>query len=187
MTDALNKYMNEVRQHMDKSIEHLETELIKVRAGKASPNMLDGINIDYYGTPTPIGQVANVNSQDARTLVIQPWEKTMLQPIEKAILAANIGVTPQNDGELVRLVIPPLTEERRADLVKSVKNLAEHAKVSLRNIRRESIDQIKKMQKDGLSEDLAKDAEHEIQTITDNHTKTVDNHLEAKEKAIMTV
>jgi len=187
MTDALNKFMDEVKQHMDKSIEHLESELEMVRAGKASPAMLNGIIVDYYGTETPIDQVANVNSQDARTLVIQPWEKPMLQPIEKAILAANIGVTPQNDGELIRLSVPPLTEERRADLVKIVKGLGEQGKVSLRNIRRDAIDHIKKMQKDGLGKDMAKTAEEEIQTITDSHTKTVDKHLKAKEQDIMTV
>jgi len=187
MEDKLKRYLDEVKGHMDKSILHLEEELVKVRAGKATPAMLHGITVDYYGTQSPINQVANVNTQDARTMVIQPWEKSMLHVIEKAILAANIGVTPQNDGELIRLVIPPLTEERRASLVKGVKSLGEQAKVSLRNIRRDAIEHIKKMQKDGLSEDSAKDAEHEVQTITDTYTKTVDKHLEAKEKDIMTV
>jgi ribosome recycling factor len=187
MEDKLKGYLAEVRSHMDKSITHLEDELSRVRAGKIVPAMLDGITVDYYGTQSPITQVANVNTQDVRTMVIQPWEKGMLQPIEKAILAANIGMTPQNDGTIIRLVMPPLTEERRAALVKTVKGLGEQAKVGLRNIRRDAIEHIKKMQKDGLSEDSAKDAEHEVQTITDNHTKTVDKHLEAKEHDIMTV
>lgn len=172
---------------MDKSITHLEEELVKIRAGKISPAMLEGITVDYYGTRSPISQVANVTTQDAKTMVIQPWEKSMLQPIEKAILAANIGITPMNDGTIIRLVLPPLTEERRQSLVKNVKAIGEHTKVSLRNIRRDAIEHIKKMQKSGLSEDSAKEAEKEIQLITDNHAKTVDRHLEAKEKDIMTV
>jgi ribosome recycling factor len=187
MEDQLKKYLTEVKAHMDKSITHLEEELVRVRAGKASPAMLEGITVDYYGTQSPINQVANVTTQDARTMVIQPWEKSMLHLIEKAILAANIGVTPQNDGTIIRLVVPPLTEERRTTLVKNVKGIGEQAKVSLRNIRRDAIEHIKKMQKSGLSEDSAKEAEQEIQTITDSHTKTVDRHLETKEKDIMTV
>lgn len=187
MEAELKKYMTEVRAHMDKSITHLEEELVKIRAGKISPAMLEGITVDYYGTRSPISQVANVTTQDAKTMVIQPWEKSMLQPIEKAILAANIGITPMNDGTIIRLVLPPLTEERRQSLVKNVKAIGEHTKVSLRNIRRDAIEHIKKMQKSGLSEDSAKEAEKEIQLITDNHAKTVDRHLEAKEKDIMTV
>src|ERR1700741_639670 len=149
--------------HMKKAITHLETELIKIRAGKANPQMLDGIVVDYYGSPTPIGQVGNISVTDARTLTIQPWEKNMLQPIERAIIAANIGINPQNDGNNIRLFMPPLTEERRKELVKKAQHEGEHSKVAIRNIRRDSMEHIKKLQKNGLSEDICKDAEKEVQ------------------------
>src|ERR1700741_5573420 len=132
--------------HMKKAITHLETELIKIRAGKANPQILDGIVVDYYGSPTPINQVGNINVMDARTLSIQPWEKNMLQPIERAIIAANIGINPQNDGALIRLFLPPLTEERRKELVKRCNAEGENGKISIRNIRRDTIEQIKKLQ-----------------------------------------
>src|SRR5206468_2186047 len=150
---------------MQKAISHLEAELAKVRAGKANPQMLDGITVDYYGSPTPINQVGNISVMDARTISIQPWEKNMLQPIERAIIAANIGINPQNDGNLIRLFLPPLTEERRKDLVKRAQTEGEHSKVAIRNIRRDAIESIKKAQKNGLSEDAAKDAEADIQAI----------------------
>ena len=172
---------------MKKAIEYFETELVKIRAGKANPTMLDGINVDYYGTPTPINQVGNLSAIDARTLTIQPWEKNMLQPIERAIIAANIGVNPQNDGNIIRLFLPPLTEERRKELVKRSNGEGEQAKISIRNIRRDAIEQIKKAQKDGLSEDKAKDAEAEIQVITDTHISLIEKHLGTKEKEIMSV
>src|SRR5690349_18176102 len=140
-------------EQMKKAINHLEAELIKIRAGKANPQMLDGIVVDYYGSPMPINQVANISVMDARTLSIQPWEKNMLQPIERAIIAANIGINPQNDGNLIRLFLPPLTEERRRELVKRANGEGESSKVAIRNIRRESIEDIKKLQKEGLSED----------------------------------
>src|SRR5687767_1146074 len=141
--------------HMQKAITHLETELVKIRAGKANPQMLDGIMVDYYGSATPINQVGNISVMDARTLSIQPWEKNMLQPIERAIIASNIGINPQNDGNLIRLFLPPLTEERRRELVKRANGEGESSKVAIRNIRRDSIEQIKKLQKEGLSEDEA--------------------------------
>src|SRR5213592_1395916 len=141
---------------MKKAINHLEAELAKIRAGKASPQMLDGIVVDYYGSPTPIGQVGNISIMDARTLSIQPWEKNMLQPIERAIIAANIGINPQNDGNQIRLFLPPLTEERRRELVKKCQGEGEHSKVAIRNIRRDALEHIKKLQKNGLSEDIAK-------------------------------
>jgi ribosome recycling factor len=172
---------------MKKAIDHFESELIKIRAGRATPNMLDGIVIDYYGSPTPIGQVGNISAMDARTLTIQPWEKNMLQPIERAIIAANIGINPQNDGNMIRLFLPPLTEERRKELVKRSYAEGEQAKIAVRNIRRDSIEQIKKLQKEGLSEDAAKDGESDIQGITDNYISLIDKHLEAKEKEIMAV
>lgn len=172
---------------MQKAIDHLEAELIKIRAGKANPQMLDGLTVDYYGSPTIMNQVANVSVLDARTLTIQPWEKNMLQPIERAIIAANIGVTPQNDGHTIRLFMPPLTEERRKEYVKKANIEGEHSKVAVRNIRREAIEQIKKLQKDGLSEDLTKDAEKKMQEMTDKYIVLIDKHLSTKEKEIMSV
>ena len=187
MSDELNIITELAQEGMDKAISHLETELVKVRAGKANPNMVDGIVVDYYGTPTPISQVGNISVADARTLTIQPWEKNMLQPIERAIIAANIGINPQNDGNIIRLYLPPLTEERRKELVKRCNVEGEHAKIAVRNIRRESIEQIKKLQKEGLSEDAAKDAETEVQEITNSFITTIEKHLLLKEKEIMAV
>lgn len=175
------------KDKMQRAVDYLETELQAVRAGKANPAMLNNISVDYYGTMTPLSQVSSVSSPDARTILIQPWEKNMIGPIEKAILAANIGFNPQNNGETVRISVPPLTEERRKDLVKQSKQEGETAKVSIRNTRRDTIETIKKMQKDGLSEDLVKDFEAEVQKITDEFNKKVDAILEKKEKEIMTV
>ncbi len=172
---------------MNKAISHLEAELAKIRAGKASPSMLDGINVDYYGNPTPLNQAANITVLDARTISIQPWEKTMLAPIEKGIMAANIGITPQNDGNTIRLFLPPLTEERRKELVKRCNGEGENAKISIRNIRRDAIEQIKKLQKEGVSEDECKDAEKEAQDATDRYIAIVEKHLAFKEKEIMAV
>ena len=172
---------------MQKAINHLEVELAKIRAGKANPQMLDGIMVDYYGAPTPINQIANITVLDARTISIQAWEKNMLQPIERAIIAANIGINPQNDGVNIRLFLPPLTEERRRDLVKKCHGEGEHSKVSILNIRREGIEGIKKLEKNGLSEDAAKDAEAAIQELTNKYILLVDKHLAAKEKEIMAI
>lgn len=172
---------------MKKAISHLEAELIKIRAGKANPQMLDGLVVDYYGSPMPINQVANISVMDARTLSIQPWEKNMLQPIERSIIAANIGVTPQNDGSIIRIFMPPLTEERRKELVKKCLGEGENSKVAIRNIRRDAIEGIKKLQKNGLSEDAAKDAEAEVQQVTDRFISAVEKHLALKEKEIMAV
>lgn len=187
MAETLQSIIGEGESAMKKALDHFESELTKIRAGKASPNILEGIVVDYYGSPTPIGQVGNVSIMDARTLTIQPWEKNMLQPIERAIIAANIGINPQNDGNIIRLFLPPLTEERRKELVKRSNGEGEHAKIAVRNIRRDAIEQIKKLQKEGLSEDEAKDGESEIQQITNNFISLVDRHLEAKEKEIMAV
>jgi ribosome recycling factor len=187
MSDELNKIRDHAQDGMNKAISHLETELVKIRAGKATPGILDGIVVDYYGNPTPINQVGNISVADARTLTIQPWEKNMLQPIERAIIAANIGITPQNDGNMIRLFMPPLTEERRKELVKRSHAEGEHSKVAIRNIRRDAMEQIKKLQKNGLSEDVCKDAEKGIQEMTDRFISLVDKHLAAKEKEIMTV
>ncbi|HUM96217.1 MAG TPA: ribosome recycling factor [Chitinophagaceae bacterium] len=187
MTEDLASILSTADDSMKKAINHLETELIKIRAGKANPQMIDGIVVDYYGSPMPVNQVANINVMDARTISIQPWEKNMLQPIERAIIAANIGITPQNDGVLIRLYLPPLTEERRKDLVKKCQSEGEHSKIAIRNIRRDAIENIKKLQKNGLSEDAAKDAEADMQQVTDRFTATVEKHLTAKEKEIMSV
>ncbi|HEX6181446.1 MAG TPA: ribosome recycling factor, partial [Chitinophagaceae bacterium] len=184
MTDDLAFILEDASDSMKKAIAHLEAELVKIRAGRANPQMLDGISVDYYGSATPINQVANISVADARTLTIQPWEKNMLQPIERAIIAANIGVTPQNDGSIIRLFLPPLTEERRKEFVKKAHHEGEHSRVSVRSIRRDAIEHIKKLQKDGLSEDVAKDAEKDIQALTDKYIAFVDKHLTAKEKEI---
>lgn len=187
MSEDLDLILADAEESMTKAIGHLETELTKIRAGKANPTMLDGIMVDYYGSPTPINQVANISVLDVRTISIQPWEKNMLAAIERVIMAANIGITPQNDGVQLRLFLPPLTEERRRELVKKAAGEGEHSKVAIRNIRRDAIEQVKKLQKDGLSEDAAKDAEKSIQDITDKFITLVDKHLAAKEKEVMAV
>lgn len=187
MLEETTGIIDEATVSMKKANEYFETELTKIRAGKANPTMLDGITVDYYGTPTPINQVGNLSAIDARTLTIQPWEKNMLQPIERAIIAANIGINPQNDGNIIRLFLPPLTEERRKEFVKRSNAEGEQAKIAIRNIRRDAIEQVKKAQKDGLSEDEAKEAEAEIQIITDNNIALIEKHLESKEKEIMSV
>jgi len=183
----IKSIIDHMQDHMQKAITHLESELVKIRAGKASPNMLDGVMVDYYGAMTPLSQVANVNTPEARTIVIQPWEKSLIKAIEKAIIDSNLGMTPANDGIMIRINVPPLSEERRRDLVKRAKAEGEHAKVGIRNLRREANDNIKKAQKSGLPEDLAKDGEAKTQKITDDFISKVDKHLEAKEKEIMTV
>ena len=187
MAEDISQIVVTADDHMKKAITHLETELIKIRAGKATPQILDGIVVDYYGSPTPINQVGNINVMDARTLSIQPWEKNMLQPIERAIIAANIGINPQNDGSQIRLFLPPLTEERRKELVKKCQGEGEHSRIATRNIRRDAIEHIKRLQKNGLSEDIAKDAETNVQNITDKFISAVDKHLASKEKEIMSV
>ncbi|MCK4746620.1 MAG: ribosome recycling factor, partial [Bacteroidales bacterium] len=155
--------------------------------GKANVHILDGVMVDYYGTPTPLNQVSNISTPDAKTIMIQPWEKAMIDPIEKALMNSNVGITPQNNGEVIRLAIPQLTEERRRDLVKQVKNEGENARVSVRNSRRDANDEYKQMQKDGLSEDEAKSAEDLIQKLTDEFTEKVEKIVEAKEEDIMTI
>ncbi len=187
MTDELALLLDDSQSTMTKAINHLEAELVKIRAGKANPTMLDGIMVDYYGNLTPINQAGNISAMDVRTLSIQPWEKNMLQPIERAIIAANIGINPQNDGNIIRLFLPPLTEERRREMVKRSNGEGEQAKIAIRSIRRDNIEQIKKLQKDGLSEDQAKDAETDIQEMTDKFISLIEKHLAAKEKEIMSV
>lgn len=179
--------LRQAKENMSAAVAHFDKDLQKVRAGKASPQMLDGVKVDYYGNPTPIEQVANVNTPDAHQIVIQPWERNMLPVIEKAILAANIGVTPQNNGEFIRLVIPAPTEERRKELVKKAKQDAEQTKVAIRNIRRTANDDAKKLKDDGVEEDAVKKLEADIQKATDEAIAKVDKIMEAKEKEIMTV
>ena len=187
MNEDVELIQMETEEKMQRSIKHLRSELARIRAGRANVNMFDGIMVDYYGSPTPLNQVSNINAPDARTLAIQPWEKTLIDSIEKAIMAANLGITPQNNGEIIRINIPMLTEERRRDLVKQVKNEGENAKIAIRNIRRDSKDQLKKLLKEGLSEDLQKDAEEALQEMTDQFIKEVDDIIEVKEKDIMTL
>ena len=180
-------FLKNSKVEMDHAIDHLQQELVKIRTGKASPAMLGGIMVDYYGNSTPLNQVANVSTADARTLSIQPWEKSMLAPIEQAIFAANLGLTPMNDGEFVRINIPPLTEERRLDLVKQAKQLGEEAKVSLRNTRHKMINFIKQEVKDGYPEDLGKRKEGYSDKMTHEYSDKVDAMITAKEVDIMKV
>jgi|SRR5690625_799240 len=187
MEDEIAQILEDAEAGMEKSIQFLESELTKIRAGRISPNIVDDIVVTYYGAPTPVQQVANVTVVDARTLSIKPWEKNMLQEVEKAILAANIGITPQNDGEQIRLFMPPLTEDRRKELVKKASAEGEQAKVSIRTIRKEAMDRVKRMQKDNLSEDEAKGAEDDIQQLTDRFSEKIDQYCDTKEKQIMTV
>lgn len=187
MNDLISLQLDDTAEQMEKAVSRAETELTKIRAGKAMPSMLDGIFVDYYGTATPLAQVANINTPDARTLVIQPWEKSLLSIIEKAIMDANIGLNPQNDGNIIRLGIPPLTEERRRDLVKKVKEETEKGRVAVRNIRKEANEALRKLKNDGVSEDEIKTGEGEVQKLTDIYILKVDRLAELKEKDIMTV
>ncbi|WP_116126181.1 ribosome recycling factor [Lewinella sp. IMCC34183] len=187
MEDLLSDQLEETKMLMDESIEHLERELVKVRTGKASPAMLHGIKVNYYGAPTPIAQTANVSAADSRTLVIQPFDKSNLQNIEKAIFEANLGVTPQNDGQLIRINIPPLTEERRRQLAKVVKSEGEDAKISIRNARRDAMDSIRKEVKNGYPEDAGKRMEERVQGWTDASIKKIDEIVENKETEVMTL
>jgi ribosome recycling factor len=187
MSEEVNFVIDTATEAMEGTISHLEAGLSKIRAGRASTQMLDGIFIDYYGVNTPLGQVANVSTPDARTLAVQPWEKGMLEPIMKAIQAANLGFNPNNNGTVIMINIPPLTEERRKDLVKRTKAEGEHAKVGLRSARKDANEEIKSLQKNGLPEDEAKGANEKIQQLTDAYSLKIDKHLEQKEKEIMTV
>jgi ribosome recycling factor len=180
-------FLEHAVETMGKSLARLSQELTKIRAGKAMPNMLDALNVDYYGNSTPVHQVASITTPDARTLIIKPWEKAMIGEIEKAIINSDLGLNPQNDGEIVRINIPALTEERRMILVKQAKAAAENGKVSIRNIRKDTNEQLKKLLKEGASEDLIKDAEAKVQKHTDEHVKKIDGIFEVKEKDIMTL
>ncbi len=187
MTEELNMIYDEFKESNQKTLNHLENELVKIRAGKASPAMLSGVMVEYYGSMTPLQQVANVNTTDARTIIVQPWEKPLLNDIAKGIINANLGLNPQNNGEQLIITVPPLTEERRRDLVKRAKSEAENAKIGVRNNRKDALDMIKDLKNEGLSEDLVKVGEEEIQKITNSYIKKVDELVELKEKDIMTV
>jgi len=187
MNEFIKLEIDDITATMHKAIAHLNNEFLKIRAGKASQAMLDGIMVDYYGAATPLTQVANVNTPDARTIAVQPWEKAMITPIEKAIMEANIGLNPQNDGILIRLNVPPLTEERRKELVKKAREEAERGKITIRNLRKEANTSINKLKNDGASEDEIKIGEIEIQKLTDNFIAQVDTLIATKEKDIMTV
>ena len=187
MEEDLEMVYDMAKESMEESMNHLRKELLKIRAGKASPAMLEGIRVDYYGSSTPLTQVSNVNTPDARMISVQPWEKAMLEPIERAIMNANLGFTPMNNGEMIIINIPALTEERRRDLVKQAKAEGEHAKVSVRNARKEANDEIKKLKNDGLPEDMAKDGEDFIQKTTDGFNGQIEALIHEKEEDIMTV
>jgi ribosome recycling factor len=187
MNEELELIIEEVKERMEKAVEHLEHELARLRAGRATPALLDGITVDYYGVNSPLSQVSNINTPDAKSILIQPWEKTMLGTIEKAILAANIGLTPVNNGEVIRINVPPLTEERRHQLVKQVRNEGETAKISIRNSRKWANDELKRLLKEGLPEDLEKNAVEDVQKMTNDYSVKVDKVMALKEKDIMTV
>jgi ribosome recycling factor len=187
MNEEVEFVLDVAEEKMQSAISHLEKALLKIRAGKANPSMLNGVFVDYYGVNTPLNQVANISTSDARTIVIQPWEKQMIGPVEKAIMAANLGFNPDNNGEVIRINIPMLTEERRGLLVKQVKSEGEDTRVGIRSARRDANEELKKMQKDGLSEDMEKDAEDKVQKLTDKYYSIVDDLVGIKEKDIMTI
>lgn len=187
MNDDCLFLIEEIKENMSNSLMFFDRELQKIRAGKANPQMLDSVRVDYYGNVTAISKVANINTPDAKQIIVQPWEKSMLIPIEKAIMAANLGFNPQNNGEFLRILVPQLTEERRKDLVKKSKAESEQAKVNIRNVRRNANEQAKKFEKDGVPEDDIKKLEAEIQKITDEFIVKIDKMFESKEKDIMTV
>lgn len=187
MQDELDLIFDATKDDMDKAIGHMEKALIKIRAGRANPSMLTGVMVEYYGSPTPLSQVSNVNTPDARTISIQPWEKGIIPDIEKAILNAGLGFNPMNNGESVIISVPPLTEERRRDLAKLAKAESENAKVGVRAARKSAMDELKKLGNDGLSEDLQKDSENDIQKLTDEYIAKCDALYAKKEQDIMTV
>ncbi|GAP70026.1 ribosome recycling factor [Bacteroidales bacterium 6E] len=187
MQEEAQFVLDECKERMELAISHLEKELVHIRAGKANPAMIDSVHVEYYGSLVPLSQVSNISTPDPRTIAIQPWEKKMIPVIEKAIMAANLGFNPDNNGEIIRINIPPLTEERRKGLVKQAQKEGENAKISVRAARKSANDDLKKLLKDGLPEDMEKDAEKEVQEYTDDFVKKIDNLVIAKEKDIMTI
>ncbi|MEN8225044.1 MAG: ribosome recycling factor [Bacteroidota bacterium] len=187
MNEEAQMCLDEAKEGMESALSHMDRELQKIRAGKASPQMLEGIKVDYYGVMTPIEQTANINTPDPRQIIIQPWDKSILGELEKAIMNANIGFNPKNEGEVLRISVPPLTEERRLELVKQAKGEAENTRISIRNTRRSANDLAKSLEKDGLPEDESKKVQENIQELTNEYIKKVDELLDAKEKDVMTV
>ena len=187
MFEKAKAVIEAVKEKMQGSVTFLDEDLKTYRAGKANPAVFNSVMVNYYGTMTPIPQVASISTPDAKTMLIQPWDRTLLRPVEKAIMDANLGFTPQNNGEVIRINVPAITEERRKELVKKARTAGENAKVAVRNARRDAIESLKKLQKEGLPEDSEKDFEDEVQKLTDNFSKKVDELLTAKEKEIMTV
>lgn len=187
MNNDIQHYLDDAREHMQKTLHHLEEELTKIRAGKANPQLLEGITVEYYGVSTPLNQVATISTPDAKTITIKPWEKKMVPEIEKAIFAANMGLTPINDGEIIRIIMPPLTEERRKELVKKARHEGEHARVAIRNIRRDANEHIKALQKNGVPEDEVKEGETRVQNLTNEFIAKIDKLLDAKEADIMKI
>lgn len=187
MTEELNMIYDELKSENEGSLLHLESELTKIRAGKATPSMLYSVMVDYYGSPTPIQQVANIGTLDARTITVQPWEKSLIDEIQKGIINSNLGFAPQNNGETIMISVPMLTEERRRELVKRARAEGEHAKVGTRNHRKDALDMVKSLKEDGLSEDMQKDAENHIQNLTNEFSARIDKLIELKEKDIMTI
>jgi ribosome recycling factor len=185
--EEVQLFIDDAKESMEKAYKHTGTDLSKIRAGKANPSMLDGLTVDYYGTPTPLSQVASINTPDARSIIIKPWEKKLIAEIEKAIKNSDLNVNPQNDGEIVRINIPQLTEDRRKDLFKQAKAEAEAGRVRVRNIRKEINEELRKLLKEGISEDEVKRAEEKVQVLTDSYVKKIDDLLTSKEKEIMTV
>ncbi len=187
MTEESEIILQETEESMDKAINHIEREFQKIRAGKASPQMLEGVKVDYYGVITPIEQTANISTPDPRQIIVHPWDKSQIGNLEKAILAANLGFNPKNEGEILRIIVPAITEERRKELVKKAKNEAEETKISIRNSRRSANDMAKDLEKEGIPEDEVKKLQDKIQELTDDYIKKVDDLFEKKEKDIMTV
>ncbi|MBT5858927.1 MAG: ribosome recycling factor [Flavobacteriales bacterium] len=187
MTEDIEFILDVAQEQMSETISRLENVLSKIRAGKASPNMLSAVKVDYYGAVTPLSQMANVSTPDPQTISIQPFDKSVMGDIEKAIVEANIGLNPMNNGEVIMINVPALTEERRRDLVKQVKSETENCKVSIRNARQKANEEVKKLAKDGISEDMVRDAEASVQTLTDKYIAITDKHFEEKEKDVMTI
>lgn len=187
MQEEVQMILDICRERMEHAIAHLDKELVHIRAGKASPRMLDSVLVDYYGSMVPLMQVSNISTPDARTIAIQPWEKSMIRPIEKAIINSNLGFNPDNNGEIIRINVPAPTEQRRKEMVKTVNKEGETAKVSLRSARKDANDQLKKLLKEGLSEDVEKDAEDEVQELINDFTKKVDKMLDDKNHEILTI
>lgn len=185
--EEIQFFLDDAKESMEKALKHLDNELLKIRAGKAMPNMVESVMVDYYGTPTPLSQVASVSTPDARTLAIKPWEKSMVAVIDKTIRESNLGFNPQNDGEIVRINVPPLTEDRRKTLVKQAKGEGEDSKVRVRAIRKDTNEALRKLQKDGASEDDVKTAEDKVQVLTDSYIVKVDQLIAKKENELLTV